>query len=214
MIACISDTHRGIRERLVQGEALASFLEYARAHAWQLLFLGDIVDLWKVPPDEAMETDGAIIRMLADYPDYLWVPGNHDADVTAMRSLGFKLPDEVKEYLRIGDYLCFHGHQLDSLLDSQYERDGAAFLDRIGYDLRDFGALNAIRAMIDHGHRNNRELRHRSIAWGPVVTGHTHLAEATDDERFINAGCWTGEEGFHYVLFDGDNNPTLVEWRG
>jgi UDP-2,3-diacylglucosamine pyrophosphatase LpxH len=212
-IAVISDLHRGPIERLAQSPLIESFLDFARFHGWKLIYLGDIVDLWKVTYEEAMDVDGTMIEMLAKYPDYLWVPGNHDGDVETMRKI-FKLDGGVKEYVRIGDRLCFHGHQLDSLLDSDYERAGTAFLDRIGYDLREFGPLNAIRAMIDQAHRNNRELDFRSRSWGDVLTGHTHLAAVTDDGRFMNDGTWNGEELPHYVLFDGETIPALMEWSG
>jgi UDP-2,3-diacylglucosamine pyrophosphatase LpxH len=209
--AAISDTHRGIEERLAQSDGLESFLYFAKFNKWRLFYLGDIVDLWKVSYEQAMDVDGKIISLLANYPDYMWVPGNHDGNVDTMRLI-LKLPSEVKEYIRMGEYLCFHGHQLDSLLDSEYEREGAAFLDRIGYDLKEFGPLNMIRAMIDHAHRNNRELDFRTKSWGKVVTGHTHLSAVNDNGRFMNDGCWTGEEGFHYVLFDEECKPNLIGW--
>ena len=213
-IAVISDTHRGVKERLAQSPALESFLAYAKANYLKLIYNGDIVDLWKVSSQEAMDTDTQTIVALASYPDYLWLPGNHDSDAGAMRRMGFKIPEDYKFFARVGTRLIFHGYQLDSLLDSEYEREQAAFLDRVGYDLRDFGFLNYIRSMIDHAHRDNRELDFRSKSWGPVVTGHTHLAEVDDDGRFINDGCVTGEEPMHYVALDWEGNAELIEWKG
>lgn len=212
--ACISDLHRGPKERLAQSAALEAFLDFAKARGWYLLYLGDIVDLWDVGFEEAMDVDGAMIQKLADYPDYLWVPGNHDEDQESMRRILRIASGEVKLYARIGQWLCFHGYQLDPALDSAYERAFTSIIDRVSYDLEGLGPFNAIRAAVQRDHRTNAPLIARSAAWGPIVLGHSHVAETADDGRFINAGTWNGEEEPHYVLFDDHYTPALIGWPG
>jgi UDP-2,3-diacylglucosamine pyrophosphatase LpxH len=211
-IAVISDTHRGIKERLAQSPALESFLDFAKGHGWQLILNGDIIDLWAQGVDEVMDVDGSMIERIAAYPDFLWLPGNHDEDHTIMRRL-LHLPDgNISSHLRIGKWIICHGYQFDPLLDTRYERAWASLADRISYELSNLGPFNAIRAAMQHSHRDNAPLIERSEGWGNILMGHSHFA--VDQRPYINSGCWTGEEGFHYVLFDAQYNPELIGWEG
>ncbi len=90
-VACISDLHVGMDES--DSGAIMAFLGFAKTNGWTVYFAGDSLDLWARGEAYILTHCGEVVDAIANYPNKIVIPGNHDGlDVPALRRT-LRIPD-------------------------------------------------------------------------------------------------------------------------
>ena len=93
-VACISDLHLGMDGS--DTSAIIAFRNFAKTNDWTLYFVGDSIDLWAKGEDYVLRNCGDAVNAIANYPNKIVIPGNHDGlDVPTLRRM-LKIPEDQK----------------------------------------------------------------------------------------------------------------------
>lgn len=165
-----------------------------------LLIAGDFVDLWRWSPDSIFNGPNKdIIARIKEKKNCMLTPGNHDLNMKVMETIfGNRIRMQVNMY----DYVIFHGHQIDPILDTPQERwvakTAAWIIQRLNWKW-----LHSATEYLTSAHRSNDRLIETIKKEYPeetkIICGHSHVAE--DLGWFLNTGTWA-EYDFNYVTLD------------
>ena len=210
----ISDLHLGMD--MCQARLLEEFLEWAPAHANQLVINGDIFD--DLNFNRLKKSHFACLRSIrrnSDREDFhvIWMRGNHDgsADVVS-HIVGVEILDETifdNGQLRL---LILHGDQFDTFVTHYVWLTNVACA--IFYFIQKYAPHRAsrwIRRVTKKWQRNSERIRDRAIAYarskkcGYVTCGHTHLPLVAQEDgvTYVNSGTWIESPPCPFVSVKG-----------
>lgn len=218
----ISDLHLGMD--MCQAKLLEEFLEWAPAHAKQLIINGDIFD--DLNFNRLKKAHFACLRSIrrnSDRDDFqvIWMRGNHDgsADVVS-HIVGVEILDETifdNGQIRL---LILHGDQFDTFVTHYVWLTDIACA--IFYWIQKWAPHRAsrwIRRVTKQWQRNSERIRERAIEYAKskkcryVTCGHTHLplVAEKDGVTYINSGTWIESPPCPFVSVKG-SEIRLESW--
>ncbi len=210
----ISDLHLGMD--MCQASLLEEFLEWAPAHAKQLVINGDIFD--DLNFNRLKKAHFACLRSIrrnSDRDDFhvIWMRGNHDgsADVVS-HIVGVEILDETifdNGQIRL---LILHGDQFDTFVTHYVWLTDVACA--IFYWIQRWAPHRAsrwIRRVTKKWQRNSERIREQAIEYAKlkncwyVTCGHTHLALVAEKDgvTYVNSGTWIESPPCPFVSVKG-----------
>ena len=210
----ISDLHLG--SEMCQAKALEDFLEWAPAHAKELVINGDIFD--DLNFKRLKKTHFACLRSIrrnSDRDDFrlIWIRGNHDgpADIVS-HIVGVDIHDEYifdNGQIRL---LILHGDQFDTIVTNfGWLTDFACAVFYFIQKWAPHRASRWIRRVTKRWQRNSERVEERAIEYAKakkcayVTCGHTHLPmkEERDGVTYVNSGTWIESPPSPFVAVRG-----------
>ena len=210
----ISDLHLGMD--MCQAKLLEDFLEWAPAHARQLVINGDIFD--DLNFNRLKKAHFACLRSIrrnSDRDDFhvIWMRGNHDgsADVVS-HIVGVEILDEFlfdNGQIRL---LILHGDQFDTFVTHYvWLTDIACAVFYLIQKWAPHRASRWIRRVTKKWQRNSERIRERAIEYAKakrcqfVTCGHTHLPLVAEEDgvTYVNSGTWIESPPCPFVSVKG-----------
>ena len=210
----ISDLHLGMD--MCQAKLLEEFLEWAPAHAKQLVINGDIFD--DLNFNRLKKAHFACLRSIrrnSDRDDFhvIWIRGNHDgsADVVS-HIVGVEILDETIFDNGAIRLLILHGDQFDTFVTHYvWLTDIACAVFYLIQKWAPHRASRWIRRVTKKWQRNSERVRERAIEYAKakkcqfVTCGHTHLPLVAQEEgvTYVNSGTWIESPPCPFVSVKG-----------
>jgi UDP-2,3-diacylglucosamine pyrophosphatase LpxH len=210
----ISDLHLG--SDVCQAKLLEEFLDWACAHARELVINGDIFD--DLNFKRLKKSHFACLRAIrrnSDRDDFrlIWMRGNHDGPVDIVSHIvGVEILDEYIYDNGKVRLLILHGDQFDTFV-THY-----GLLTEVGcaifYYIQKWFPQRAarwVRRISKKWQRNSELVQRRAIEYARsrgcanVTCGHTHFALETvaDGVHYLNSGTWTEHPPCPFVAVKG-----------
>lgn len=210
----ISDLHLG--SDMCQAKLLEEFLEWAPAHAKELVINGDIFD--DLNFNRLRKNHFACLKSIrrnSDRDDFklIWMRGNHDGEAEIVGHIvGVEILDEYVYANQQIKLLILHGDQFDTFI-TQY-----VWLTEIAcgvfYFIQKWAPHRAarwIRRVSKRWQRNSQLVQDRAIEFAKtrgcvyVTCGHTHLPliHVKDAITYVNSGTWIESPPCPFVTVKG-----------
>jgi UDP-2,3-diacylglucosamine pyrophosphatase LpxH len=171
-----------------------------------LLITGDCVDLWRWSAKDILNgLNKPVIDALIKKKNVKLALGNHDLDLTVMRSI-FQGVDDIAMSFVIDGWLAIHGHQGDSRLDHPRERKLVKEISLLIQKI-DSKLLNRFRDWASSGPRSNAEYKTK-FQGVKLIMGHSHVREIRTS--YLNSGTWTGDECPSIIIENGYTPQLLL----
>jgi UDP-2,3-diacylglucosamine pyrophosphatase LpxH len=210
----ISDLHLGMD--MCQAKLLEEFLEWAPAHAKELVINGDVFD--DLNFNRLKKAHFACLRSIrrnSDRDDFkvIWMRGNHDGSAEVVSHIvGVEILDECifdNGQIRL---LILHGDQFDTFVTHYVWLTDLACA--IFYFIQKWAPHRAsrwIRRVTKKWQRNSERIRERAIEYAKgkkckyVTCGHTHLPLIAQEDgiTYVNSGTWIESPPCPFVSVKG-----------